>query len=288
MKSKLMKLDPSRTSLLRRKLFRDMDKRFLQLKRDIIKLIVTEDAFGLKESPDKETLRKQGLTILQSFQFMADPQKIKAFQNWLTQQINAGVLKLGKGGKPWTNDYVFSAYKQGALRAYIDTYKQKKFNKSGWFKGSQEQFLLSFFGLPETKRRLELIFTRAYDQLQGISTPMGLLLSRHLATGLAHGWSPSKIAREINKSITTISTYRARMIARTEVIYAHAEGQLDSFENLGIDKLNLLVEWSTAGDELVCKECNANAGRTYTVDEARGLIPLHPNCRCAWTSTEAI
>lgn len=278
MPSKLMKLDPSRTLLLRRKFMKDMDRRFSQLKRDIIKLVVDEDAFGLKESPDKEILRKQGLTILQSFQFLTDPQKIKAFQDWLTQQLKAGVLKLGNGGKPWTNDYIFSAYKQGALRAYIDTYTMDKFNKPGWYRGSREQFLLSFFNIPEVKRRIELLFTRAFDQLKGISEPMGLLLSRHLATGLANGWSPLKIAREINKSITTISTSRARMIARTEIIYAQSEGQLDSFEQLGIDKLNLLVEWSTAGDELVCQDCAGYEGQTFTIEEARGLIPLHPNC----------
>lgn len=43
------------------------------------------------------------------------------------------------------------------------------------------------------------------------------------------------------------------------------------------------VEILTAGDEDVCEECQdiADAG-PYEIDEARSLIPAHPNCRCAY------
>lgn len=277
-KSKIMKIDPSRTLMLRRGFIREMNKRFMALRKEVAKLIIQEDAFGLKDSEYKKELRKQGLTILQSFAFQTDPQKIKSFQQWLQQQINLGILKVDGKGKPWTNQYIYSAYRQGALRAFTDSYKSYKVNIPKWFMGNKEQFLLSFFAIPEVTRKIELIFTRAYDQLQGITTSMGYELSRQLAAGLAHGWNPTKIAREIDKSIATISRVRARRIARTEIIYAHSEGQLDAFQELGIDQLNLLVEWSTAGDELVCARCNTRAGETFTIEQARGLIPLHPNC----------
>ena len=187
MASKIMKIDPSRTLLLRRAFIREINKHVRQLKKDIIKLVVEEDAFGLKASQSKKELRKEGLTILQSFAFQTDPQKIASFKKWLQAQINLGILKVDKNGKPWTNKYVHSAYRQGALRAYIDTYKSSNFNKPKWFLGSQEQFLLSFFSFPEVMRKIELIYIRAFDQLDGITSAMSAQISRHLAEGLAHG-----------------------------------------------------------------------------------------------------
>lgn len=47
----------------------------------------------------------------------------------------------------------------------------------------------------------------------------------------------------------------------------------------------LAAEFTTQGDDKVCPECELLAGEEYTVDEARGVIPVHPNCRCTWEVT---
>ena len=71
-------------------------------------------------------------------------------------------------------------------------------------------------------------------------------------------------------------------LARTEVINAYTEGTLDSYERLGVEEVQGRAEWSTAGDDRVCPQCAGMEGAVFTIREARGLIPLHPNCRCAW------
>jgi hypothetical protein len=44
-----------------------------------------------------------------------------------------------------------------------------------------------------------------------------------------------------------------------------------------------LVDIFTAGDEFVCDECEEIADEgPYSVDEADDLLPVHPNCRCAF------
>ena len=86
----------------------------------------------------------------------------------------------------------------------------------------------------------------------------------------------------MTKNIEGLTRTRAIVIARTEVIAAHAEGQLDSYERLGIQEVQVQAEWMTAGDNRVCPECETLEGATLTVTEARGLIPRHPQCRCAW------
>ena len=45
----------------------------------------------------------------------------------------------------------------------------------------------------------------------------------------------------------------------------------------------VLVNVLTAGDDLVCQDCEDIAGDgPYDLDTAKGLIPAHPNCRCAF------
>lgn len=46
-----------------------------------------------------------------------------------------------------------------------------------------------------------------------------------------------------------------------------------------VEKVNVL----TAGDDRVCDDCDdIAADGPYDIDEARDLIPAHPNCRCAF------
>ena len=107
--------------------------------------------------------------------------------------------------------------------------------------------------------------------------------SLHLVvTGLVQGVGPATIARDLSRSIAGLSRARAGVIAQTEIINAHAEGQLDAFKQLGIKKVDAEVEWLTANDGKVCDDCASMEGEVYAVEEAHGLIPLHPNCRCCW------
>jgi SPP1 gp7 family putative phage head morphogenesis protein len=70
--------------------------------------------------------------------------------------------------------------------------------------------------------------------------------------------------------------YRAETIARSETARAMDEGSLNRFEEFGVKKVELLA---AAG---CCPECGARDGNEYTIEEARGILPLHPRCRCAW------
>jgi SPP1 gp7 family putative phage head morphogenesis protein len=116
---------------------------------------------------------------------------------------------------------------------------------------------------------------------------MSQQLSRELAGGLAQGLNPREIARNMASRIDGLTRRRANVLARTEVIHAHAEGQLDSFKDLGVEEVGVMAEWSTAGDDRVCDLCFPLEGAILTVDEARGLIPRHPQCRCTWVPSTA-
>ncbi len=273
-----LRIDPSRTTLLRRSFVAEMDRRFARVRAQVWEMVAKQDAFGLREpkpltfnAPEKR-----------AWQFHTLDEKHKAFKRWFKQQVDQGILEVDRGTKPWLAKFVESAYKKGALRAYMDAHKTKLGKSLDFYKGTQEQFLQSAFGRPERLSKVRMLYERAYDELKGMTAAMDQQMSRVLADGLAHGKGPYDIARTMSNTITGITRQRAKVIARTEIIHAHAEGQLDSFEDMGVEELGVLAEWSTADDEDVCPMCEALEGTTLTVDEARGLLPRHPNCRCAW------
>jgi SPP1 gp7 family putative phage head morphogenesis protein len=258
-----------------------MNKRFESLSKAVKELVVDDDAFGLK--------KKEPFTILQQvpkqvWRFHTDTNKVKAYRRWLQNQVDAKILTPvgGISGKPWTAPYIESAYRKGAVRAYTDLHSAELAGQMDYYLGGKEQFLRDAFASPEMAGKVELLYTRAFDELKGVTDVMGQQMSRILAGGLAEGISPTVLARRLRNSIGTLTRTRARAIARTEIVRAHSEGQLDSFEKLGVKEVGLMAEWSTAGDELVCELCGELEGVVMKIKEARGLLPRHVNCRCAW------
>jgi SPP1 gp7 family putative phage head morphogenesis protein len=118
--------------------------------------------------------------------------------------------------------------------------------------------------------------------LKGVTADMDKEMTRLLTDGLAHGQGAEEIARNLNKSVAGLGKKRARTIARTEIVRAHSEGQLDAFEAMNLKGVGVMAEWSTAHDDVVCAACAPMEGVVLTIKEARGLLPRHPNCRCCY------
>jgi len=273
--------DPSRTTMLRQAFMRDMRKRFRAIQKAVTELVAEEDVFGL--APPNIFSGLQVNIEPQAWRFQTNPQKLTSFRTWFQKQVNEGVLEVdGITGKPWTAKYVNSAYKKGVLRSYTDAHKEEFGKPAGFYEGSKEEFLRSSFASPERVSKMELLSTRSYEDLRGVSATMSQRMARTLTLGMAEGRNPRELARQLNRTVASLTRTRALTIARTEIIYAHAEGQLDGLEDLGFKKVSVQVEWMTAGDERVCDRCAHLEGVVMKIAQARGLIPLHPNCRCAF------
>jgi len=274
--------DPTRTYSLRMLYIRAIRRRLRWLDKQLWDLIVVKDAFGLEE--DQPFQLSYHNVIRHQYKFLTKPQKIAQFRAWLDKQVNAGVLgvDLPASKDAWTATYVDSAYRKGMMRSYTDVHKAELAVSPAWYGGSKEQFLKSAFLQPEMLSKIEMLYDRAFENMKGLTDTMKGQLGRILADGVAHGKGVRPIVRAMRKSIKTLSRGRAATIARTEIIHAHAEGQLDSYALLGIEEVTAQVEWLTAGDDRVCPDCASLEGEVYKVSEAHGMIPLHPNCRCAW------
>lgn len=262
--------------MIRKQFLAEVQRRFKALIADINTLVLVEDAFGLVV---REATK---LNLNARWEFRTSDEKVAAYKQWFRQQVDAKILSVDRDSQnPWTNIYVHSAYRQGAVRAFEEVNREALSDKQQQYEGSKQQFLRDAFNQPEAVSKIRLLSTRTFEDLKGVTDQMATQMNRVLSDAIAHGKHPRKIARELSER-AEVGMSRAKTIARTEIIHAHSEGQLDSYERLGVDELGVQVEFSTAGDKRVCERCQHLEGTVRTVEKARGVIPVHPNCRCAW------
>lgn len=277
-----LRMDPTRTTLLRKRFIKEITTGFNLLKQEIVKLIEKEDAFGLRQRNHNPS----GLVTHQRYVALTTTQQLNAFKQWLQTQVNQGILKgVDTGAKNWLEQYIRDAYEKGSGRSfddYMTKYKDFYGKPSDFYQGTKEEFLRSSFRRPASVERVSLMASRAYTDLKGVTDAMSTQMNRIMTEAIIQGKSPRDLARELNRAVEGIGKRRAETIARTETIRAHADGQLEALKNLGVTDVGVMVEWSTAGDNMVCELCSSLDGTVIKIKDATSLIPRHPNCRCAW------
>lgn len=204
--------------------------------------------------------------------------KIRGFKDWLRGKI-AGMFSTKQERGAW-DGYIERGYKQGAGRSYDDAKRAERVDE-GEFGKSKRSFLDILLGRRQAKEQLQAKQERAWGEWQDVAKRIETLLGRELDQNLTIEADPRTLAKGLT-DIMGVEANRAELIARTELIRSYAEGQLDSMEQLGVEQVGALVEFKTAGDAVVCPECSSLEGVVFPVAEARGVIPVHPRCRCAW------
>ena len=282
------KLDPSRTGFIRKRFELDVTRRFIAIRKAIRKLIVDEDAFGLKRKnalkeldPWANNTKELSNQVENTrWRFRSTSQKVEEFQRWLATQIELTEVA-SQAEDVYYKAYIDQAYKKGVARSFDEYNKaaiKNKGQEKNFYEGTRQEFLNSSFNHPASIEKVKQLAGRTFTDLRNVTTTMSTQMSRSLLDGFVKGDNPLTIARQLNKDVEGIGINRARTIARTEVIRAHAEGQLDSLERQGAEKVGVMVEWSTAGDDRVCSLCADLEGVVLDIKEARGIIPRHPNC----------
>jgi SPP1 gp7 family putative phage head morphogenesis protein len=268
--------DPTRTGLIRKRFEREMNHRFVSLKREVYDLIATEDVLGLSSGNLVNNAKW-------SFANVADG--VSRFKDWLTSRMDR--LVLGESGiktkeGKWTDEHIQTAYFKGAEQAANSILPYKSDKTESWVSRSLKS--------PINLNKVLLLKQRAFEQLKNVTQAISLQLGNILSDGIVKGESPRQVARTMVKEIDSIQKKRAVTIARTETIRAHAEGSLESMKQMGVQTVGVDVEWQATMvdpdngifEEKVCPQCQALAGMVIPIEQASGLIPRHPNCRCAF------
>ena len=287
--------DPTRTLTLRNAFVRDVNRRFGALIKVIREAIVDQDCFGLSI----QTLAEVTPPGYQHFAYPRTSEKVEAFMEWLRTQQEKGLLEIkimpqyGNAiEEAWTNMYVWDSYKRGVIRARVEMKKAGYNVPTIEAAGGIDVVMQGPFHID----RVGVLFTRAFEEMKGITAAMDTQISRILAQGLIDGDGALLLARKLIATIEGTgmgelgitdslgrfipARRRAQTMARTEIIRAHHMGNVQSYINWRVMGVTVTAEWSTAGDDRVCLECSSMEGHTFTLQEIQHMIPRHPNCRC--------
>lgn len=132
------------------------------------------------------------------------------------------------------------------------------------------------------QNEVDILQAKNFTLLRGITDVMNQQIKNMLIQGIHQGQNPRDVAQIISDRILSIGRTRAEILARTETIGAHADATLNRFELYGLNHVAGQAEILTAHDNRVCEICAGLDGTIFTIAEARGIIPLHPRCRCCW------
>ena len=129
--------------------------------------------------------------------------------------------------------------------------------------------------------KLDVLYTRGYSQLKGITESMEQQIAHVLSDGMLKGMSPEAVANEINDRVDKIGKTRAKLIARTEIVYSHNVASIMETARLeGILEKELEMIWHTSIDGRERDTHRARHGKKYSKEEALALIG-EPHCRCS-------
>lgn len=265
-------VDPSRTLSLRRAYIRDIRRRFANLAKSVRKYIDGDDSLGLK-----------GIVVVRSLLTNADSktEALRQFQQWFQEESEKEVL--GDKDTPWVQKYTTQAYKKGATRGYEQVNRKKAvLQDPAIFSSNKTQWLRMGFEDKDIVDKLDILAERSFSKIKSYLGELNSEAVRILSQSLSADDSPEKIANLMLVAIDKVKREKIERLANTEVMYAHGDGQLDSFERLGIKNVGLEVELRTAEDNKVCPECALKSRNRYSIREARGILPIHPHCRCIW------
>lgn len=291
--------DPTATKAIRDRYEGEMYRRFRALKGAIVESVVDNDAFGLSgrtatnasnaDGPAQSLAASQDADINISpagpndFDFPADSDKIEQFNSWLDEQVDRGILERAKhdgrdiaASDSWQSTYIRSSYEKGVQHADTAAVNADII--------PPDQMLDDVFRATKHVDGAGLIYTRSFSELDAVTQDMAQEMTRELAEGFTQGENPRKIARRVNDRVDKVGLHRGRMIARTETIRAHNEAGINRYEDLGdrVDGVTVVAEHMTAGDDRVCDICESLNGRRFDLEDSRGRIPVHPNCRCTF------
>ena len=139
-----------------------------------------------------------------------------------------------------------------------------------------------------------IVARRMIDEGIGLTPRLWQAVENKRARLLARGMSPAKVAKASERYTKKLLRYRARNVARTEVMRASVQGQLDVLrQGMLSGEIPQVAEkeWVASG-ATTHAACASLDGTTIPVNESfEGGIdgpPLHPSCLPGWVPVLAV
>lgn len=269
------RLDPQGpTKSLRKDFETETHNKFVVLRREIRKLLVEDDVYGITPRTPSGEVSALFNARTGEWANVTETEKLRLFREWLRDLMATGDASIVDG---YHGPYIESAHLRGMQSAQLSIELTEADGAAGTW--TREP---GTFAAPKRYDSVERFYAKTLNLMQGLTDDVGKQMTDILATGFIEGRHSRIIAGRMSRALIGLERNRAIVIAQTEMARAYAEGQLDGFDAAKQESVKLFAEWSTAGDDRVCPKCQPMDGKILKIEEARGLIPLHPRCRCAW------
>ena len=245
------------------------------LRQAITERVVDEDALQLAELRYEPGEGLVPVSAQLDFDFPENPDAAAAFEDWLHDEIDAGILETADRsavveGRHYSAEYIRQASEQGVKHA------DRELSRAGASEViPDDDSLASVLRTPAHQDIMSSAYVRAYDELDGITSDMATEISRTMSDALADGVNPRETARRMNDRVDKVGMTRARRMARTETARTYNLHSAARYDDLGVTEVEVL----TASP---CDACADLASQNpHPVENAGGLLPVHPNCVCS-------
>lgn len=289
------RLDPQRLGLLRRQFLGALRKEFSRLQSSVWDQVVTQDSFGLRDiKPLSFNTRWKHLTL---------DQQVDNFKEFLSQEFNKTLLRTDpRSNEIWLGQFAKAGYQRGILRSYADTHRLRRALKPMWYQAQQQQFMRTVLASQEGRAKERVVVTRVADNVKGVADEISKNCTRILLQGLTQRLQPKALGHKLINEIKGIrqplpnrrkslvanarrgNDARAASIVYTDLAYAHSEGQLDALDEMGLEDVTVFAEWVTGDNP--CPDCEEMESTIWTLEDAYGILPLHPFCQCSWVAVD--
>lgn len=273
---RFLSLDPTRTGSIVKPELIAFSKVLRSLKRDLYERLVRFKVdFNKDNNLDvSHVLNAENIPT-------AAELRLAEFDRWLQRQLELDLIS--NKNRARIQAYITRSYHAGIRRTLdeIGGYNSISESLRTFYRGKRKEFLDSLARDPRRMEQIGNLFSRDWNDLKGISDNIRNRIRSRLAQGILNGESPTTVYKDVADLVDSQDKAIQRLI-RTAIVRAHADGQLIAYDKAGIDRLVIQVERNATEESPVCETCRKKARKVYTLKQAVGVIPIHPNCRCVW------
>ncbi len=262
--------DPTRTLTLRNKTISEINRRYSELKGLINVSIVKNRVFHTNAEPLPPN----------AFSGLNPGQSLAAWNNWLFQTVNEVILDVPRL-TPLTLTPSFQFLQsQWLITPILEGYRRGVVTENKALKRLVPSFGTTTVAAPRHLVASQIIASRDYTALKGITQTMSDQMTQVLTQGIIEGDGAAELARKINNRVDKIGVTRSRLLARTEIVFANNLAGINEdviFEEITGE--TIVERWLTSGLENVRDSHILRNNRLYTKERALELIG-EPNCVC--------
>ncbi|WP_286863258.1 MULTISPECIES: phage minor head protein [Pantoea] len=279
------KADPTQSSRRVGRMYRDIEARYLAIKRNL-RLLFDQRLTGR----DRESNSERGFILCNNEDGPAMLYQVNA-GNYIYDMTAAQLADLlqrvqlilddamldGGSQNLWALEYVAAEYERGTHQAFTNLSVQSPIYE-------QQTTLAQLLSTPAYQNQIAAAYVSTYSEWKGISDAVRADLANVISDAIGRGINPRETAQIISRRLD-VSMAQAKNIAQTEQVGALRKAQWQETdwarERLG---LNAAVLWLSALKPTTRSWHAARHGRTYTTEEVEAFYAQNGNryhCYCS-------